>query len=391
MNAYLGLKNGEVFPGKALCMADDAYGEVVIYNSRNFHYQILTEPVNCGKIIVSDSEIVYNRWPLFPEIESFKPHLQGLVILGSLCKSKYQNKYYNLKNFLSSNMIPFFKPNQPERLKMILEQNPPLAGQSGIITSSLETAKRIQNENGNGYRDWNPSKTSANSDSDFTRRLSTSLEFFWDMPEQRRHNGKFMEKNYAVVAYDFGLPYSMLRNLKKYDCDIRIVPSDCSPEEVIALKPEGILLAGGPGNPEKMKYAIDNIARLVGIRPILATGLGHILLAMSMGVQIEYLKKPHFGNEIEVEQAISVNAMEKTRFKTDQTHLISLNKASLKKAGFKITLLNASDSTVEGYDNDEFLIQSYAFSLGGSDRHTLSCIERFIACMESHRAGERLI
>jgi len=391
MNAYLGLTNGEIFPGKAICMGDDAFGEVVVYNSRNFRYQILTEPVNSGKIIVSDSEIVYNRWPLFSEIESFKPHLQGLIILGSLCKSQYQNKYYNLKNFLGSNMIPFFKPNQPEQLRNTLEQNPPLADKSGILTSSLETAKRIQNENVNGHQACNPFETSADSGHDFTRRLSTSLEFFWDMPVQRRHNGKFIEKNYLVVAYDFGLPYSLLRNLKKYDCDIRIVPADYSPEEVIALKPEGILLAGGPGKPEKMKYAIDNIARLVGLRPILATGLGHILLAMSMGVRTKLLKIPHFGNEIEVEQVGNINFEDKERFKTDQTHLISLDKTSLENTGFKTTLINTADGTIEGYENDEFLIQSYAFSLGGSDIHILSCIERFVACMESHRAGKILI
>ena len=103
MRSYLGLSTGDVFPGESICSIDETIGEVVLYSSKNFRYQILTDPVNFGKIVVSDSDTVDNRWPLFSEIESFSPHLKALVILGSLCDSDYQNKNYNLKNYLNSN------------------------------------------------------------------------------------------------------------------------------------------------------------------------------------------------------------------------------------------------------------------------------------------------
>jgi len=388
MRSYLGLSTGDVFPGESICSIDETIGEVVLYRSKNFRYQILTDPVNFGKIVVSDSDTVDNRWPLFSEIESFSPHLKALVILGSLCDSDYQNKNYNLKNYLNSNQITFFQPLQPDLLKIVLNK---FGSARGIITSNLKMANNIANGNTDGAYGYIENHNHDNNNCDPIRTLSTSLEFFWDMPGQRRHNGAFIDKKYVVVAYDFGLPYSALRNLTRFDCDIRIVPADYPPEELIALKPEGILLAGGPGNPEKMRYAMNNIARLIGLRPILASGLGHILLALSMGAKTELLNRPHFGYEIEVENASNHSSIEKMKFKTDQTHSISLKQTSLEKAGFRVTLVNTIDNTVEGYENEEFLIQSYAFSLGGNDDFTASCIKRFVDCMEIHRAGKKLI
>ena len=388
MRSYLGLSTGDVFPGESICHIDETIGEIVLYSSKNFRYQILTDPVNFGKIVVSDSDTVDNRWPSFSEIESFSPHLKGLVILGSLCDSDYQSKNYNLKNYLTSNQITFFKPFQPDLLKIVLHKFGPV---KGIITLNSETANNIDDRGVITACRYSENHNPDDNDSDPVRTLSTSLEFFWDMPGQRRHNGVFIDKKYVVVAYDFGLPYSTLRNLTRFGCDIRIVPADCPPEELIALRPEGILLAGGPGNPERMKYAVNNIARLVGLRPILASSLGHILLALSMGIKAELLKRPHFGYEIEVEHAGNHASMEKTKFKTDQAHSISLNRTSLEKAGFKVTLVNTIDKTVEGYENKEYLIQSHAFSLGGDDDFTTSCIKRFVDCMEVHRAGKRLV
>ena len=132
-----------------------------------------------------------------------------------------------------------------------------------------------------------------------------------------------------------------------------------------------------------------------------------------MGVELELMDKPHFGDEINVEyipsnghrkgqnwtagfqnKNQSVNNLhlpKKISFKTNQTHLVCVNRKSLEKVGFRVSLVNSIDNTVEGYENEEFLIQSYAFSLGGDDNFTTSCMKKFIDCMEEHRAGKRLL
>ncbi len=371
MKLYLGLGTGEIFPGKAVGYSEETFGEVILYCSKKFHHEILTDPVYFGRIVVSDSPAVDNRQPMFWEIESYSPHLNGLVILGKLRKIPLQNKSDDLKEYLAVNSITGFKPEQPEKLKMVLQKRGLVFG---AISFSPNRVKKMLSRGGFSKRTFNKVK-------DPIKALSTPLEFYWDF------NGNHIEKRYIVVAYDLGLPYSILRNLSRFGCDIRVVPADVPPEEVIALKPEGILLAGGPGNPDDMGYAVNNIARLLGLRPILATGLGHNLLALSIGAKLERLKNPHFGSDIKVERETWCNGIPgKNGYRTNQTHGIGVNRLSVEQAGFKVTLVNPEDGSVEGYDNEDYLVQSYAFSLGKRDYFTSSCIRRFIDCMESHRA-----
>lgn len=382
----MALATGDVFSGDLVCRGDLLPGEVVLYNSAIFQYQILTDPVGYGRIIVSDSEFIDNRWPFLNEIESYSPHLKALVMLGELRNTPIQDNHYNLVNYLRTNGITFFKPDEPTQLKSLLNQCGPVRG---IITDDLTEINQLYLKKTPQDLLSYPSYPQSIDDFDPVRKLSTRLEFFWDLPDQ----SAFVEKlrRFSVVAYDFGLAYSILRNIKKLGCDIRIVPADYSPEDVIALKPEGILLAGGPGDPGGMGYAISNISRLIGLRPILATGLGHLLLAAALGAKIETMKQPHFGVDIEVSRTgISGYNVKQPTFATKQSHLLGANRASLEKDGLKITLINSSDRTVEGFENEDYLIQSYAFSLADDDDFTLACLRGFISEMEAHRTGNRI-
>ncbi|MCP4584095.1 MAG: hypothetical protein GY839_20980 [candidate division Zixibacteria bacterium] len=374
MKSYLELATGDIFTGTVCGGDDETSGEVVLYHSQNFHYQILTDPVNYNRIIVSDSDFIDNRAPLFAEIESYSPHLKALVILGELRQSPLAEIYSSLENYLTENDIALFIPDESDRLKQILGS---IGTVKGEITSNTERQSAISLDN-----------LSSPPENDPVRKLSTSLEFFWDLTDETYFDDG--HKEYVIVAYDFGLTYSTLRNLKRLGCDIRVVPADYSPEQVIALKPEGILLAGGPGRPGQMEYAISNISRLIGLRPILATGLGHVLLALSVGAEIEILKSPHFGNEFVVDNIGKTGMNRRYRkIRTSQSHSISINRESLEKEGFKVTLTNRQDHSVEAFISEENLIHSYAFSLGGRDQFTTTCLKSFVACMTAHRAGAK--
>ena len=278
MIGYLGLATGEIFSGELISRGELSPGEVVLYHSRKFPYELLTDPVTYGRIIVSDAIAIDNRWPLTYEIESYSPHLKGLICLGHFRDSPIQNKYYNLKNYFLTHGITLFKPHDPGALKAALRRSGTIRG---MVSTGNDKFNQLFSSKHTDMITLPPDQKNDQPALDPVRRLSTRLEFFWDLPDQI-FNGE-IEKKYLVVAYDFGLRYSMLRSLKTLGCEIRIVPADYSPEEVIALKPEGILLTGGPGHPRKMGYAISNISRLIGLRPILATGLGHVLLGLSNG------------------------------------------------------------------------------------------------------------
>ena len=380
------MATGDIFPGELIVAGDLIPGEIILYHSDKFSYQLLTDPVTYGRIIVSDASAIANRWPAATEIESYSPHLRALVITGEIIGQPDHDDYYSLANYFHTNGITLFKPHDPQGLLQLLDQTGPVPG---LITTARDEINklfvRLYADNQTRYS--NDSRNAIEPDP--VRKLSTRLEFFWDLPDQ--NPAEYIPRKYLLVAYDFGLPYSTLRNLKRLGCDIRIVPADYSPEEVIALKPEGILLAGGPGNPRDMGYAISNITRLLGLRPILAAGLGHILLALAIGAKIEIMKKPHFGNDIVINR---INGNESTNrlqnISTTQHHLVSIDKKSLLREGFKVTYTNPDDGTVEGFAHDDYLIQSYAFTLGGSDDFTISRLRDFIATMEAHRAGKNI-
>jgi len=391
MKAYLGLASGEVFAGEALYYESETAGDVTLYSSRKFHHQLLTDPAHHGRIIVSDAAAIENRWPHFTEIESYAPHLKALVILGCLKKSSFENSYYNLKNYFASNMLTLFRPAEPRKLRSALADKQPIGGIISTRPAALKSRDKLTQSRAADHRLVRKTLQLAGNRPplpDPVKSMSTSFDFYWDLPDQDLRYDT--QKRFIVVAYDFGLSYSTLRNLKKMGCDIRIVPADFSPGELIALRPEGILLAGGPGDPALMGYAINNIARLIGLRPILATGLGHFLLGLSMGAKLHRLGKPHFGFDIPVHY-FNCPECQSARYPTSQAHLVDLDRESLIKSGFDVILTHAYDGSVEGFTSDEFLIQSYTFSLGGDDEFTRSRLKSFIDCMESHRAGRRII
>jgi carbamoyl-phosphate synthase small subunit len=248
MSAFLYLATGQVFPGEAVGYHTETIGEIVLYQSRRFHYEILTDPVYHGRIVVSDAHQIENRWPQSGEIESYSPHLKALVFLGSIRKSPLENEYYNLRNYLATNMVTGFSPEEPEKLLALLQKHGVIFG---AISNRLERSQELVST----YKNTREQTSSAGNRLDNInpiRSMSSTLDFVWDITD------KLTKKDYIVVAYDLGLPYSLLRNLSHLGCDMRVVPPDYAPEETIALKPEGILLAGGAGQPERMKYAIAN-------------------------------------------------------------------------------------------------------------------------------------
>ncbi len=381
MKAFLGLDTGDIFAGELVCTGEFTPGEIVLYHSENFHYEVLTDPVNYDRIVVSDSEAIDNRWPFNSEIESYTPHLKALVVLGDINDSPIGDVYYNLVNYLQTNGISLFKPFDSDGLKSILQKVGRVQAMIGHSRGELNTMFLDHLDIGSGN---SPDIPEADKTFDPARELSTRLEFIWDLRDEEFATGR--ERNFNLVAYDFGISYSILRNLKSLGCDIRVVPADYSPEKVIALKPDGILLSGGPGHPQEMGYAISNISRLIGLRPILATGLGHILLAISIGAKIKITKKPHFREHI----SVRLSNGETRTIPTFKTHTVTIDRNSLEKDGFKVSLTNFDDDAVEGFENEDYLIQSYAFPLSGRDNFTISRLQNFITIMDAHRAMKKI-
>jgi len=166
-------------------------------------------------------------------------------------------------------------------------------------------------------------------------------------------NGRARKKNggaaseaqarYRVVAYDFGIKQNILRLLVDHGCDVTVVPAQTSAEDVLALKPNGIFLSNGPGDPEPMGYAIANIRKLVGRVPVFGICLGHQLCGLALGGRTFKLKFGHHGSNHPVKNLIT----EKVEI-TAQNHGFCVDPDSLPASDVEITHLNLNDHTNEG-------------------------------------------
>ena len=148
---------------------------------------------------------------------------------------------------------------------------------------------------------------------------------------------------FKVVAYDFGIKQNILRLLVDHHCDVRVVPAKTSAEDVLALKPDGVFLSNGPGDPEPATFAIENIRKLLGRVPIFGICLGHQLCGLALGGRTYKLKFGHHGSNHPVKNLLT----EKVEI-TAQNHGFVVDPESLPSSDVEITHVNLNDHTNEG-------------------------------------------
>jgi carbamoyl-phosphate synthase small subunit len=181
-------------------------------------------------------------------------------------------------------------------------------------------------------------------------RVTSAQKYAWDKGsidlaapvsgKESLHNGKKRQK---VVAYDFGIKQNILRLLVDHGCEVTVVPAQTSAEDVLALKPNGVFLSNGPGDPEPIGYAVANIRKLVGRVPIFGICLGHQLCGLALGGRTFKLKFGHHGSNHPVKNL----ATQKVEI-TSQNHGFCVDPDSLPASDVEITHVNLNDHTNEG-------------------------------------------
>lgn len=372
--AHLILADGTIFTGRAFGHKATRIGEVVFNTSLTGYQEILTDPSYQGQIVVMTYTQMGNYGINLDDEESKKIYLSGFVVKeNSRIASNYRSKS-TLEAYLKKHKVPGIEGIDTRALVKHLRDKG--AMQAFIVTGPLK------NKNA-----W--AKKAADLPSmegqDFAALVSTKKPYVWTQgtPKLFFEDTTLLKKNkpkktFKVVAYDFGIKKNILRMLVDHGCKVKVVPAHTPAEKVLAEKPDGIFLSNGPGDPAVCTYAIENVKKLLGKKPIFGICLGHQIMGLALGAKTYKLKFGHHGGN----QPVMDLKTRKVEI-TAQNHGFAIDDSTLPK-DVMVSHINLNDQTVEGLSHKTlpaFCVQYHPEAAPGPhDSHYL--FERFIKMMK---------
>lgn len=322
--AFLALADGAVFRGVAFGARRDALGEVVFNTGMSGYQEIVTDPSYAGQFVTLTAAEIGNYGTSREDAESRGLFLSGLVI-GDLTEASSWRSEMNLDEYLNANGIPGIRDVDTRALTMhVREHGSQKAylhvedGADADVSVEAAVAKA---------REW-----AGLDGQDYVAKVTYEKRYeLWPDAETGLH----------VVCCGFGAKANILRSLSSW-AKVTIVPAGTSAEDVLAMRPDGVLLSNGPGDPAALGYAIENVRRLLGRVPLMGICLGHQLLSLACGARTMRLKFGHHGCNHPVKD-LKTGKVEIT----SQNHNFAVDPASLPPC-LEVTHVNLNDGTVEG-------------------------------------------
>ena len=346
--AILALADGTIFYGDSIGISGLSVGEVVFNTSMTGYQEILTDPSYCKQIVTLTYPHIGNTGSNKDDMESTKAQAAGLVIRNeSIIESSWRSEE-SLNSFLRSNNTVAISNIDTRKLTKLLRDK---GAQSGCIMAG-EINENIAIKKAKEF----PGLVGM----DLAKEVCTSDFYEWNEGSlfENRINAIKNDKNiYKVVAYDYGVKSNILRLLSDLGCQLTVVPAETSVEDVLNLKPSGVFLSNGPGDPEACDYAIESVAKLLEKNiPIFGICLGYQLLALAAGAKTVKMKFGHHGANHPVIDIDSGKVII-----TSQNHGFAVDEDSLPK-NIKITHKSLFDGSLQGIrviDKDAFGFQGH--------------------------------
>jgi carbamoyl-phosphate synthase small subunit len=286
MQAILALEDGRIFLGQGHGAPGECQGEVVFNTSLTGYQEIATDPSYAGQIVVLTNPQIGNYGTNHADNEAAKPYIEGLIV----------------REF-------------------------------SAISSNWRSIRRMDG-------------------TDLARVVSTKSVYHFDELDSRNQSGDPLlpaarsgpgAKQYNVVAYDFGIKQNILRMLTREGCRVTVVPAETPAADVLALKPDGVFLSNGPGDPEPVSYAVKSIQSLMGRVPVFGICLGHQLCGLALGGRTYKLKFGHHGGNHPVRN----NLTGKVEI-TAHNHNFAVDPDSISSSEVELTHVDLNDQTLEG-------------------------------------------
>ncbi len=335
--AVLALEDGTVFEGQSYGAPVERAGEVVFNTAITGYQEVFTDPSYSGQIVVLTYPQIGNYGSNDADNESARPFIEGLVVREFSPLASNWRSGETAQQFLTGAGVPVITGIDTRGLVRHLRSRGVMRGvlSAGSSQDHQQLVDKARNS---------PSMTGL----DLATVVSTKTSYPWDKPVEPCSPssivGAAAAPEFKVVAYDFGIKRNILRRLVQVGCEVTVVPAGTSAEDVLALKPSGVFLSNGPGDPEPLTEQAAQVRKLIGKTPVFGICLGHQILGLALGGKTYKLKFGHRGANHPVINKIT-NKVEIT----SHNHGFAVDPDSLNLNEVEITHMNLNDSTLEGF------------------------------------------
>lgn len=376
--AVLALADGSVFVGNSVGAAGNTVGEVVFNTAMTGYQEILTDPSYCQQIVTLTYPHIGNYGVNAEDVESEKVYAAGLIIKDLPLVASNFRKSMTLSEYLVKEGTVAIANIDTRQLTRHLRSK---GAQNGCILAlpAGQTVSQAAIDKATALAKGAPNMAGL----DLAKVVSCQQTYEWTQTEWKLDSGYGVQitPRFHVVAYDFGVKKNILRMLAERGARITVIPAQTTAADVLRLKPDGIFLSNGPGDPAPCDYAIAAVRELIetGI-PTFGICLGHQIMALAAGAKTFKMKQSHHGANHPVKDLdtgrVSI---------TSQNHGFAVDMTSL-PAHLRATHVSLFDSTLQGLawtDKPAFCFQGHPEASPGP--HDISYLfDRFTALMEQH-------
>ncbi len=369
--AVLALEDGSLFYGQSIGAAGATTGEVVFNTSMTGYQEILTDPSYAKQIVTLTFPHIGNTGCNSVDEESARPMAAGLIVRdASMLFSNWRSEE-SLQDYLLAHGIVAIAGIDTRRLTRILREK---GAQGGCIVAGERPDQELALNNARNFPGMQGQ--------DLARVVTTPEVYEWSQGsfDLNSNDWKTASPVYHVVAYDFGIKRNILRMLSDRGCRVTVVPATTTASEVLALKPDGVFLSNGPGDPEPCDYAIEAIGEILKTNlPVFGICLGVQLLGLAAGASTIKMKFGHHGANHPVQDLDTKQVLI-----TSQNHGFSLDEKSLPE-NIRATHRSLFDDSLQGIE----LNNGRAFGFQGHPEaspgpHDVAPLfDRFITLMNS--------
>lgn len=377
--AVLALADGTVFRGHSVGAPTRSVGEVVFNTALTGYQEILTDPSYCRQIVTLTYPHIGNCGVNPDDAESTRIHAAGLVIKDLAPLHSNFRSTMTLPAYLHAQGIPAIAGIDTRRLTRILREG---GAQGGCLLAGAQPGEALDEAAALMAARGFPGLAGM----DLARVVSVETAYPWREGSWRLEGGSIKDtladgrRAWRVVAFDFGVKRNILRMLADRGCDLTVVPAQTSAQDVLALKPDGVFLSNGPGDPEPCDYAIAAARQLIdrGV-PTFGICLGHQIMGLASGARTHKMKFGHHGANHPVKDLDTGQVLI-----TSQNHGFAVDPASL-PANLRITHVSLFDQSIQGLartDRPAFCFQGHPEASPGP--HDIGYLfDRFIGLMET--------